>query len=61
MTSEQMRELAAQYKAKAEAVFDTQAKATLTEVAEIWEKLAERHDRLGPQKLGWLDRQTEDK
>jgi hypothetical protein len=35
MTSDEMRELAKQYKAKAEAARDAPAKATLTEAAEI--------------------------
>jgi hypothetical protein len=61
MNADEMRELAKQYKAKAEAVSDAQAKATLTEAAEIWEKLADKRGTLGPLLFGWLDRQTEDK
>jgi hypothetical protein len=61
MTSEEMHELAKQYRAKAEAVSDIQAKATLTEVAEIWEKLAERHDSMGPLSLTRPNRETKEK
>jgi hypothetical protein len=61
MNSDQMRELAKQYRAKAEAVSNIRAKATLTETAEIWEKLAERHDTLGSLSLVWPDGQTKDK
>ncbi len=61
MNSDEMRELAKQYRAKAEAVSDARAKATLTETAEIWETLAERHDTVGPLSLIWLDRETKEK
>jgi hypothetical protein len=61
MNSDEMGQLAKQYRAKAEAVSDARAKATLTETAEIWETLAERHDTMGPISLIWPDRQTKDK
>ena len=61
MNNDQMRELARQYRAKAEAANNPQARATLTETAEIWETLAGHYDNLGFWGRSALDRQTSKK
>ncbi len=61
MNSERMRDRAVRCRADAETIGKAATKALLIEMAEMWEGLAERYEKLCPTDQDWLDRWTKDK
>jgi hypothetical protein len=61
MNSEHMRDRATRCRADAQTIGKPGTTALLIEMAEMWERLAERYDTLSPPDRDWLDHWTKEK